>query len=57
MKKILIIGLLTTVCAVIVGCDDGGGHNIPSKTGGGGRSQTYVPAGNRNGGQYMHVPK
>lgn len=46
------------ICASLffTGCDDGE-YNIPEKTGGGGQSQPYVPAGNANGGQYLYLEK
>ena len=57
MKKFLIIGLVVAVCSIfLAGCGKGGGYNLPTKTGGGGKQQTYIPAGNKgSGGRYMHV--
>ena len=56
MKRIALLGVLTAaiaVCFCLTGCDEE--YNVPTKTGGGGKSQPYVPAGNKNGGQYMHM--
>ena len=58
MKKLLLSCLAATACCVFIaicGCDDSG-YDIPTKTGGGGKQQPYVPAGNKgSGGRYMHV--
>jgi len=52
----LLIGLLTALCAAfLAGCGDGGGYDVPTKTGGGGKQQPYIPAGNKgSGGRYGH---
>ena len=58
MKKKVLFGVLVTAisaCLCLTGCDDE--YKVPTKTGGGGKSQTYIPKGNKNGGQYVHLEK
>ena len=58
MKKIALLGVLVTAiaaCICLTGCDEE--YNVPTKTGGGGKSQPYLPAGNKGGGQYIHLDK
>jgi len=60
MRKILAMLLLASFFAMFLsGCDDdnGGKYKVPTKTGGGGREQPYIPAGNKAGGQYVHLDK
>lgn len=60
MKKMLLVALLSAVCAsFLAGCgkSSNGGYDVPTKNGGGGREQPYIPAGNKNGGQYVHFGK
>ena len=58
MKKIALLGVLVAsvaACLFLTGCDDE--YKVPTKTGGGGRQQPYLPKGNSNGGQYIHLDK
>ena len=58
MKRIALFGVLAAaiaICFCLTGCDDD--STIPTKTGGGGKSQYYIPKGNKHGGKYLHVPK
>ena len=62
MKKIALLGVLTAaiaVCVCFTGCDEkkSGTYIVPTKPGGGGQQQPYLPAGNKGGGQYMHLDK
>lgn len=56
----IVVGTITTVaCAIFIAALGGepqqSSYNLPTKTGGGGYDQPYIPAGNKNGGQYVHV--
>ena len=45
MKKLLLIGLTAAICfAFIAGCGRGASNQVPTKTGGGGKQQPYIPA-------------
>jgi len=56
MKKILFLLVVMASVLFFSGCSkEDGGYDIPTKTGGGGQQQPYVPAGNKNGGQFMHA--
>ena len=60
MKKIALLGVLTAaiaVCVCLTGCDDSGTYVVPTKTGGGGQQQPYLPGGNKGGGQFIHLDK
>ena len=58
MKKIALLEVLAATgaaCFFLSGCDDE--YNEPTETGGGCKSHPYIPAGNKNGGQYTHLDK
>ena len=59
MKKMILMGALAAVVAVcfcLTGCGEDG-YSVPTKTGGGGKSQPFLPAGNKGGGQFIHLDK
>ena len=57
--KSIAVGALVLVGTVLIvglgGEPQQSSYELPTKTGGGGYDQPYIPAGNKNGGQYVHV--
>ncbi len=57
MKKLILLVLAFVICVAFTGCAQKGTYEVPTKTGGGGQQQPFIPAGNSNGGQYLHLDK
>ena len=54
ITALLMLGCVAFCTASTGGCG-GGGKKIPTKKGGGGKPQFYLPAGNKNGGEFIHL--
>ena len=61
VAALMMLGCVAFCTASTGGCGGGGGEDnssykkIPTKKGGGGKLQFYLPAGNKNGGQFIHL--